>query len=389
MYAGMEGGGIVTDPNMDWIDADATPVDERKTEIITEYERVKRIIEDTDWSIYEEPEAEPDPFMYILGLDPGGTTGVAMLRIDTTDDKINPELVYLHQIADGRYGFKDWFLGSKVNPKLIIVSEKWKERNVKGANREPQYIEGSMHMLWDDDNIVYQYPDQKELIPDEWLKENNLWTPDKRHQMDALKHAFAYLRNEEHSATLESLSNMGEPDDGEGNKPEPMAQPGDAERATIGNDDEPAPGDEPGEDEDGTEAGEGQDGAESDGEGDGGTDTPKPGSKPQNGAEALAEAMKAGAKLAEAAKAMQEMAEGAGEAAEAIEGLAKALDGINSEYDDDYEPIGPGSGGGEGWEIDPNNEVETHGTRTRRERNGAFAGFNPEGYDQGVSLLDD
>lgn len=190
-----------------------------------------------------EEEEQADPYIYILGLDPGGTTGVAMLRIDSRDDKINPELIYLHQITDGRYGFKEFFEGSEVRDNVIVVSEKWKERNVKGADREPQYIEGGMHMLWGDDNIEYQYPDMKPLVPDEWLKENNLWTENRRHQMDALKHAFAYLRNQEHSATLESLA--GEPGEGE-----PMAEPGAAEQAQLA--------DPSGTPQDGESAGEGE-----------------------------------------------------------------------------------------------------------------------------------
>lgn len=275
----------------------------------------------------QEPEA--DPYQYILGLDPGETTGVAMLRIDTRDDKVKPELVYLHQITGGRYGFKDWFAGSVVSENLVIVSEKWRERNIKGANREPQYIEGAMHMLWDDDNIEYQFPDVKELIPDQWLKDNNLWTEGKRHQMDAQKHAWAYLRNQEHSATLDSLS---------GEDQEPMAQPGTGQKAQI------------------------EDGTPEDGDGDGGE-----GGTPQDAAEAFAQAM-------------QELADAVQEAAEAMEALGS---GQGDGEADSGEPRGPGAGG---YGSD---ETEDTRKRTKRSRNGAFAGFNPVDYEEGTTLLDD
>jgi len=317
---------------------------------MVERERVQQIIDETDWSI-EEEYYEPDPYFYVLGLDPGGTTGVAMLRVNTEDDTINPELVYLHQIKNGRYGFKDWFYGSQVAHNVVIVSEKWKERNVKGADREPQYIEGSMHMLWDDDNINYQYPEQKELIPDQWLKDNNLWTEGKRHQMDALKHAFAYLRNEEHSATLESLSGKPESGEGEGEGTQPMAQPGEAEAAQI---------EEPGEGE----------GDEAEGEGDG---------QGESGAEGAANAAKA---MMDALKRMGDAAE---QAAQRIKEVADNID------PDETHTGGTSGGGGEGIDNEwDSTKIEVKGERSRRERNGAFAGFNPADYESGgTTLLDD
>lgn len=169
-------------------------------------DKIRQYVDETDWTIID----EVDPYVYVLGLDPGGTTGVAMLRIDTRDDEINPELIYLHQIPGGLHGFVDWFYGTRPQYNLITVSEKWKERNRKGADRTPQYIEGAMHAMWDDANINYQYPEVKEQVPDEWLKENNLWTEGHRHQMDALKHALAYLRNNGHSATIKGLSGVTE-----------------------------------------------------------------------------------------------------------------------------------------------------------------------------------
>lgn len=262
---------------------------------------------------YPEPVVFVDPYVYVIALDPGGTTGVACLRLldDGTGNPIQdakPELGYLHQIEDGRRGFKTFFNGSEIGGNIIMVSEKWKERNIKGADREPQYIEGGIHMLWDEDNVVWQYPDQKELIPDEWLKEQNLWTEGKRHQMDALKHAFAYLRNEGNSATLESLSGMAD---------ETMAQPGEADGAQLGDQ--------------------------------GGSGEPGEGGEP-----APSKSM---------AEAMSELAEAAQEAAE-----------------DEGATPGEGEGEGGAGEAAPGgygSDPEDKRNRSRREVNGAFAGYNP------------
>lgn len=295
--------------------------------------RVTEILDEIDWD-YEEQE-EADPYFYVMGLDPGGTTGVAMIRIDTRDDEINPELVYLHQIPGGYDGFKDWFYGSTPSHNMQIVSEKWKERNIKGADRTPQYIEGGILWAWGD-HTVWQFPDHKGLVPDEWLKENNLWTENRRHQMDALKHALAYLRNEEHPATLSALSGHG---DGE-----PIAEPGAGDKAQLPQEAE--------------ESDEDFDGDESDGDG---------GEAAKNAAEALS-------------KALAEMGDRADAAAFAMEAMLEALDG-------DEQGGGPSSGDqtreGGGW----SGEVKIKGTRKKRELNGAFTGFDSDGADEVTSVL--
>jgi hypothetical protein len=278
---------------------------------------------DDDWFEdidYSEP--EPDPYMYVMGMDPGGTTGVAMLRIDLEDEKAKPVLIYLHQIADGRYGFKEFFGGSAIGPNLTVVSEKWRERNVKGADREPQYIEGGIHMLWGDENVEWQYPDVKDVITDDYLKSQNLWTPGMPHQMDALRHALAYLRNSGHSGTLDTMN-----PDGDG---ETIAQPGDADEAQLGQ-----------------------------GQGEPGEGEPGP---------SFEEAMAA---MAQAVMAAQEVVD---------EAFAEAFA--------EGEPTGdaPGQKAPGGYGETPDDGLK----RSKRERNGAFAGFNPVDYEEGgTTLLDD
>lgn len=281
-------------------------------------------IDDNWYENIEEPEEFYDPYLYIMGMDPGGTTGVAMLRIDSEDEKAKPELIYLHQIEDGRYGFKEFFGGSAIGPNLTVVSEKWRERNVKGANREPQYIEGGIHMLWGDENVEWQYPDVKDVITDEYLKSQNLWTEGKPHQMDALRHALAYLRNSGHGGTLDTMN-----PDGNG---ETIAQPGEADEAQLGQ-----------------------------GQGEPGESEPNF----DEVMEAMAQAMQA---MADAAEVTQEFIEAVGQFDEATEaeGNTEASAGGFAEVKDD------------GRE------------RSKRERNGAFAGFNPADYEEGgTTLLDD
>lgn len=285
-----------------------------------------------------EPEVEEeDDWNYVLGMDPGGTTGVALLRYKPD---VLPELVYLHQIPGGREGFYDYFVGSSIGENLVIASELWVEKQKKGVNREPMYIEGVQYAFWHGEGIVYQEPSQKSLIPDEYLKEQNLWTPGKRHQMDALIHALVYLRNNDHKPTMESLA--GENDD-------KMAEEGEAAGKTLS--------DEQGEGEQGDGQAEGDATQEGDGEGAG------------EGEGELGEA--GGPPSGKPSK------QGTPTFAELLEQLAKAdkagTKGGNREQAATEEAlVDPGDNG----YIKP--DVEVKGPRKRRERNGVFSGYDTE-----------
>lgn len=185
---------------------------------------VQDILGDWGWADNEwDVEEEQDEHVYIIGLDPGGTTGLAILSIDPNDSKALPELIYLDQIPGGRDGFYDYFSDFYIGSNAVVASEIWVERNRKGVNREPQYIEGVIHALWNRHMVTWQEPDQKARVSDEYLQENNLWTPGMPHQMDGLRHAIIYLLDQEHAGTVSSVGGQG---DGE-----PMAQPGEAESA--------------------------------------------------------------------------------------------------------------------------------------------------------------
>lgn len=176
----------------------------------------------SEGELVEIPEFYDDTeYKYVLGLDPGGTTGVAMLKY--TDDTL-PQLVYLHQIEDGLGGYVEYFHGSEISENTHVASEKWVEHDKKGVDRTPFIIEGAQAAQWwmFADRLTYQTPEMKSLIPDEFLKEQNLWTEGKRHQMDGLIHALVWLRNHGHKPTIEAL--YGEQEAGE----RKIAAPGEA-----------------------------------------------------------------------------------------------------------------------------------------------------------------
>lgn len=280
---------------------------------LAEAEAIERIIE-------EEPE---DDWNYVLGMDPGGTTGIALLRYK---EDVLPELVYLHQIEGGMEGFYDYFVGSHIGSNLVVASEVWVEHQKKGVDRTPMYIQGVQYGFWHGEGVVYQEPAQKSLVPDEYLKENNLWTPGKRHQMDALIHALVYLRNNDHKPTMQSLA---------GDSDEKIAEEGEAESKTLSEGEG-----EPGE---GEGQGEGEEGEGEPGEPQGESD--KEGSQPASGG---------------FMKLMKQLEE-----------ESKNGKPTNAHVDD--VKLVETEVGEDGY-----GEVEVKGKRKRRERNGVFAGFETD-----------
>lgn len=172
-----------------------------------------------NWFDNDEPddnELDKTEFKYVLGLDPGGTTGLAIFRY--TDDTL-PELVFLDHIEGGMLGYYDYFFESYLDENLVAVSEKWVSRpGVRNPDITPAYIEGVQLAQWGQNRVQYQTPDMKQMVPDQILKDQHLWVPNARHAMDATIHVLVYLRNIKHKPTLEALSGInlqtiGETDD--------------------------------------------------------------------------------------------------------------------------------------------------------------------------------
>ncbi len=272
---------------------------------------------------------EKDEVRFIMSHDPGGTTGMAFAEYDEKEVRIT----VIGHIPDGRQGYLYAFDGMQFGwpTNKDIVSEQWVERNIPGADREPIYIEGVQYALWQE-NVHYQTPDMKALVPDEKLKELGIWRENMRHAMDAVIHLLVWLRNQGHKPTIEALSEDGDPS---GIKmPAPNGEPG-------GQGDQP---DENGSGEDQQQGGQGGQQTEGD-EQQGGAGEPK------------------------------------SAAQQAIENLMQQV----AQSVEDADPTGPGGNGGD-WVYDLT--VEVKGKRSERELNGAFTGYNPEAeggtvmYDQ-------
>lgn len=137
-----------------------------------------------------------------LCLDPGGTTGVALIAYDDESYRI----VETWQIKNGLQGFLDFHWDELEDWDIDqIICESFDLREgVYGADLSPVYIIGAVEALYPKGvyDIVYQKPSQKSLCGDERLKKLELHEPGRPHANDACRHGIIYLRNKKHRKVL-------------------------------------------------------------------------------------------------------------------------------------------------------------------------------------------
>ena len=139
---------------------------------------------------------------YALCLDPGGTTGVAMLAYDELTYKV----IRTWQIKNGLQGFLDFHwdeLEDMVFQQIICESFDLRE-GVYGVDLSPVYVIGALEALYPKAlvEIIYQKPSQKSLCGDDRLRKLGLHEPGRPHANDAVRHGIIYLRNNRHATVL-------------------------------------------------------------------------------------------------------------------------------------------------------------------------------------------
>lgn len=137
-----------------------------------------------------------------LCLDPGGTTGVAMLAYDDEEYRV----LKTWQIKNGLHGFLDFHWDELEDWDIDqIICESFDLREgVYGADLSPVYIIGALEALYPKGvcEIVYQKPSQKPLCGDERLRKLELYESGRPHANDAVRHGIIYLRNKKHKSVL-------------------------------------------------------------------------------------------------------------------------------------------------------------------------------------------
>lgn len=134
----------------------------------------------------------------LLSLDPGGTTGAALLTFD--DERVALESAW--QIPGGLTGFLEWQKTFDTPIDLIICESFTLRPGVHGANIEPTYIIGALTALYQGTELIMQEPKLKPLCDDARLKTLELYHKNLPHGNDAIRHAIIYLRSIKHLPTL-------------------------------------------------------------------------------------------------------------------------------------------------------------------------------------------
>lgn len=136
----------------------------------------------------------------ILGLDPGGTTGVSLLSFGISNE---PKVISFTQVPDGLKGFLSWYHSTTHNWDFVVCESFTLRPGVHGADITPTYIIGALEALEQyRTKVYYQAPSQKKLCDDDALKRLGVYQPGFPHATDAIRHSIIYLRNAKHIPTL-------------------------------------------------------------------------------------------------------------------------------------------------------------------------------------------
>lgn len=136
----------------------------------------------------------------ILGIDPGGTTGISLIEFMPATE---PRLIGTNQIPNGLKGFLDWYHKSHHDWDFVVCEDFILRPGIHGVDLTPTYIIGALEALEMNKKKVHlQPPSSKPLCNDNVLKNLQMFSPGMGHANDATRHAIIYLRGVRHMPTL-------------------------------------------------------------------------------------------------------------------------------------------------------------------------------------------
>lgn len=142
----------------------------------------------------------------ILGIDPGGVGGHTGIVLLDVPDNAPATLTKSWAVPNDFDGYMHWHRawGPTYADVDVVVCEHFVNRNIKGADLTPCFIEGAVRALWP--NVVLQPASGKNSsVPDAVLKRLGLYDFPKDHhndQREAGRHAVWYLKKQHHMPTL-------------------------------------------------------------------------------------------------------------------------------------------------------------------------------------------
>jgi len=143
----------------------------------------------------------PKSVVRIIGIDPGGTTGVCTFAkgVGKAAGWEYENMFHFFQLDRKEHHVALWRLLSEFDPN-VVVCERFNSRPAVGGNGTVnldarEYI-GVAHLYADMTKkpFVLQTPAAaKGLWTDAKIKTLNLWQPNQKHAMDALRHVLYYM----------------------------------------------------------------------------------------------------------------------------------------------------------------------------------------------------
>ena len=136
----------------------------------------------------------------ILGIDPGGTTGISLIEFTPGTE---PKLLATSQVGNGLKGFLRWHKMATYRWDFVVCESFTLRPGIHGVDITPAYVIGALEALENPrSKIHFQPPSSKPLCDDDTLKRLGLYTKAYPHSNDATRHAIIYLRNVRHMPTL-------------------------------------------------------------------------------------------------------------------------------------------------------------------------------------------
>jgi hypothetical protein len=138
----------------------------------------------------------------VLCLDPGGTTGVSVLKYS---EDAEPQVLFIKQVEEGLAGFIKFYkeYSLKLGWDEIVCESFTLRTGVKFPDLTPVYIIGALEALVRDDILItYQNPSSKPMCGDNVLKRIGMHIPGMGHVNDSTRHGIIYLRNKKHMPTM-------------------------------------------------------------------------------------------------------------------------------------------------------------------------------------------
>lgn len=146
----------------------------------------------------------------VLGVDPGGKggeTGIVLIEFGADSPA---RLVDSWAVKDDVDGFVDWW-ARQVGTWDWIVLEHFVNRNVRGADLTPCFVEGAVRGLarqdWGGNVILSPAGGKNTAVPDAAMKRIGLYIPGGHHRdrNEAARHVLWWLKRKRHIPTIQAM----------------------------------------------------------------------------------------------------------------------------------------------------------------------------------------